>query len=385
MTDDFIIAGAGIGGLAAALALSQAGKQVRVLEQAADIAEIGAGLQLGPNASSVLQKLGIDDDISKLASFPDEVRMLDGVSGKQLNRVVLDEEFRERFGAPYRVIHRGDLLGTLLRACRQQPSIAIETNAQVRSFSAEASSIAVESKAGKRSAGALIGADGNRSSVRAQLLEDGPPEFAGHIIARALVPAIDMPLKDNAVCLWLLPGGHVVHYPVRGGEAFNLVVAWDGSWEDDGWSAPAEAIEVAAITKQAVAPLRSVIKAAPSWHKWAAADRMPAEKWGEGRVTLLGDAAHPVLPYLAQGAVMALEDAIVLRDAIGSHDETAEAFRTYEAARQPRLKQMLEMCRKAGLAYHAGGGFRHIRNFVLRAMSGNASRNRVAWIYDWRP
>lgn len=384
MADDFLIAGGGIGGLASALALAQNGHRVRVLEQAPGIDEIGAGLQLGPNASGVLQKLGIDEEIDGLSGFPEEVRILDGVSGKRLNRVVLDEEFRARFGAPYRVIHRGDLLRTLHRACQREPIISIETNAILRSFDVQEDQISVDSAAGTRTAATLIGADGIRSTVRAQLLEDGPPEFAGHVIARALVPAADMPLKDNAVCLWLLPGGHIVHYPVRGGDFYNLVVAWDGSWEDEGWSAPSDTKEVAAVAKSAVKPLRAVIKAAPSWRKWAAADRKPAPQWGKGNVTLVGDAAHPVLPYLAQGAVMALEDAIVLADCVEKHDEIPPALRAYESARQPRLAQMHEMCRKAGLAYHAGGGFRFVRNLVLRMMSGNASRDRVAWIYDWR-
>ncbi|MEM7425037.1 MAG: FAD-dependent monooxygenase [Pseudomonadota bacterium] len=384
MAEDILIAGAGIGGLASALALAQGGNRVRVLEQASDIEEIGAGLQLGPNAADVLQRLGVDEEVSALAGFPDEVRILDGLTGRRLNRVVLDEEFRARFGAPYRVIHRGDLLGILHRACDQHSAIAIETGAKLKDFKTEEDMVLVESQAGPRTAHALIGADGIHSTVREKLLGDGPAEFAGHVIARSLIPAQGMPLKDNAVCLWLLPGGHIVHYPVRGGEQFNLVVAWDEIWQDEGWSARAIAHDVTAVAKKAVKPLRSVLDAAPSWRKWAAADRPPSNRWGKGRVTLVGDAAHPVLPYLAQGAVMALEDAVVLADCVAHEPELRQALRAYEHARKPRLARMHEMCRKAGLAYHAGGGFRFIRNLILRTMSGKASRNRVAWIYDWR-
>jgi len=306
------------------------------------------------------------------------------VTGKRLNRVVLDSEFVTRFGASYRVIHRGDLLSTLLRACEAQDAIAIETATLVQSFSDSGTSVEVQTRKGARTGSALIGADGIRSAVRGQLLDDGPPEDAGHAIARALIPAADMPLKDNAVCLWLIPGGHMVHYPVRGGEMYNLVVAWDGDWSEVGWSAKATAVEVEAVTAKAVRQVQDVLRAAPSWRKWSAADRPPGEKWGEGRVTLLGDAAHAVLPYLAQGAVMALEDAVVLAKELGTQPTTEETLRAYEAARQPRLEQMHEMCRKAGMAYHATGGFRMMRNLILCTMSGKASRNRVGWIYDWR-
>ncbi len=385
MAKQILIAGAGIGGLAAALALAKGKQRVCVLEQAPLVEEIGAGLQLGPNATGVLQQLGVDEQVSEFAGFPDAVCIRDGITGKTLNQVRLGPDFQERFGAPYRVIHRGDLLGLLLKAVQTRKTIKLETSARVQSFEDLGDKgVEVDTATGRRKGGMLIGADGIRSAVRGQLLDDGAPTSAGHIIARSLVSSAQMPVSDNVVTLWLVPGGHVVHYPLRGGRVFNLVAAWDGDWAEATWGMSADATEVEALAAGAHEQLRAILAAAPNWRKWSAAHRAPAPKWGEGNVSLLGDAAHPVLPYLAQGAVMALEDAVVLAGELAKADTHSDALRAYEAARQPRLAQMYDMCRKAGLAYHAGGVFRLVRNFILQRMSDNASRNRVAWIYDWR-
>ena len=386
MAKQILIAGAGIGGLAAALALAKGKQRVCVLEQAPLVEEIGAGLQLGPNATSVLQALGVDEAVSSFAGFPEEVRIRDGMSGKTLNTVRLGDDFVKRFGAPYRVIHRGDLLSALFKAVQERKSIKLETSARVQGFEdLGEKGVEVETAKGRRKGGLLVGADGIRSAVRAEVVGDGPPTDAGHIIARSLVSSAQMPISDNAVTLWLVPGGHVVHYPLRGGRVFNLVAAWDGDWAEATWGMAAEAAEVEALAENAHPQLREILAAAPNWRKWAAAHRAPVDTWGRGNVTLLGDAAHPVLPYLAQGAVMALEDAVVLADQLAKTDAIPDGLRAYEAARQPRLTQMYDMCRKAGMAYHAGGVFRMIRNLILRRMSDNASRDRVAWIYDWRP
>ena len=386
MAKQILIAGAGIGGLASALALAKGKQRVCVLEQAPLVEEIGAGLQLGPNAASVLQALGIDEEVSTYAGFPDEVRILDGITGKTLNTVRLGADFVERFGAPYRVIHRGDLLSVLFKAVQTRKLIKLETSARVQGFNdLGEKGIELETAKGRRKGSLLIGADGIRSAVRAQVVGDGAPTNAGHIIARSLVSSAQMPSSDNAVTLWLVPGGHVVHYPLRGGRVFNLVAAWDGDWAEATWGMSAEATEVEALAANAHPKLREILAAAPNWRKWAAAHRAPSNTWGAGNVTLLGDAAHPVLPYLAQGAVMALEDAVVLADELAKTGTVSAALRSYEAARQPRLAQMYDMCRKVGMAYHAGGVFRMVRNLILRRMSDTASRNRVAWIYDWRP
>ncbi|MGI9371818.1 MAG: FAD-dependent monooxygenase, partial [Hyphomicrobiales bacterium] len=368
MAETLLIAGGGIAGLATALAVAKAGYEAAVFEQADELQEFGAGMQLGPNAAHALVQLGIGKELNKAAGFPEEVRILDGITGRTLNTVRLGEGFEKTYGAPYRVIHRGDLLDALAKACAKQKRITINLSSPVSKISID-DDVSVTVKRKKISGSALVGADGIRSFVRSELVNDGGPELSGQTIGRALIPAEIMPVPESAVHLWMLPGGHVVHYPIRGGKAYNLVAAYDAPWEDEGWNAPATKDEIETWFEDCTGVLRQVLAAAPEWRKWAGADRAPGTAWGVGPATLVGDAAHGVLPYLAQGAAMALEDAATLGNMLSDTKECAAAFRAYEALRQPRTERLYRETRAAGQAYHAGGATRLARNMVLRTMS----------------
>ncbi|WP_137392402.1 FAD-dependent monooxygenase [Rhodoligotrophos defluvii] len=381
-----VIVGGGIAGLAAALALARAGCPSRVLEQAASFEEIGAGLQLGPNGMRALDALGLTEIITPKLVAPRAIEIRDGLTGRLLTAVPLGDAVLQRFGAPYRVVHRADLLGALLAAARQEPLISLETGSPVAAIAPEQGSARVTLRNGSTlTAPAVIGADGVRSAVRVALIGDGDPVYANHTLYRALILRRKAPpvATDDLVTLWLCPGGHVVHYPVSGGERVNIVAAFDSHWHEPGWAAHGSKRALLTAFGAVVPELRAVLDGTDRWLKWAAVDRLPAQRWGVGAVTLIGDAAHPVLPYLAQGASMALEDAVVLGRKLAAGRDFASAFRAYEAERQPRTARMQSQCRQVGRAYHARGPVRLVRNAMLRLMRPAQSYARMAWIYDW--
>jgi 2-polyprenyl-6-methoxyphenol hydroxylase-like FAD-dependent oxidoreductase len=385
MSDEVLIAGGGIGGLAAALGVAMVGRSARVFEQADAFQEFGAGLQLGPNAHRALEFLGIGSEIDTVASQPEEVQILDGVTGKQLSTITLGEEFRNIYGAPYRVIHRGDLLRLLVKACKRQKNIELNLSSPVKGLTVEKGVPALKAGGKLIKGAAIIGADGVRSTIRAETINDGGAVPTGHIIGRALIPGHIMPDTSPVVCLWMLPGGHVVHYPIRGGKDYNVVAAFDGNWQEDGWTAPASKAEIEERFEHCTGRLRDILAVVREWHKWAGTDRNPIKVWGDGPVTLIGDAAHGVLPYLAQGAAMSLEDACVLSRELKSAPDPTSAFRAYETERAPRVKRLRETSRNLGTMYHAGGPVRLARNIALRAMGETAARSRLDWIYNWQP
>lgn len=376
----FLIAGGGIAGLGAALALSRAGRVSSVFEQAPAFEEVGAGLQLGPNGVKALKALGAWEAVEPFCFAPPAIHIRDGVTGKTLSRLPLGAAFADRFGAPYRVIHRGDLLKALLGVAQSRPDIALNTNAQVTGFSD--SSLQFADGTALPFTG-LIGADGIRSRIRQNLLADGPPRFAGQVICRALVPRMQIAGVEPDVTLWLCPGGHVVHYPVSGGKAMNMVAAFDGGWTGEGWSAEATRDELMAAFPQACVDLRYILGIPENWRKWAGATRKAAPKWGAGNVTLMGDAAHPMLPYLAQGAVMALEDAATLGACIARGQETATALRTYEALRRPRTARVAATSGGLARIYHAQGFLKFARDCVLRLSPPGFTLARMGKLYDW--
>ena len=384
-----IVAGGGIAGLAAAIGAARAGHEVLVLEQAPAFTELGAGIQIGPNGRRALEELGAWEWLRHHVFFPRAIRIRRARSGGELGRVPLGEAFRRRFRGTYQVVHRADLLAALLAVAEEEPAITLKTASRVVAWQRRADAMSVRLEdGGQATARGLIGADGIHSRVRAQLLGDVRPRFSGHVLYRALVPMEEVPTVVDVrnVNLWLNPHGHVVHYPVKGGAALNIVAAVNECWNaGDTWGEPTQAEAVHRIFARACDELRAVLALPRQWMRWGGADRPPVTTWGTGALTLIGDAAHPTLPYLASGAVMALEDAVVLMRHLAQHKDLAAAFRAYERERQPRTARIVNSSWRLARIYHATGLMAAGRDAFIRLTSGVASLERMAWLYDWRP
>lgn len=381
-----IVIGGGIGGLAVAMSLVQQNIEVLLLEQAEEIGEIGAGIQLGPNAYSALDALGVGEAARNRSVFTDYLLMMDAVDAKPVGKIEVGEAFRQRFGNPYGVIHRADIHLSIFEAVQEHPLISFKTSTRVESVEMRSDGITVIDQHGERyNADAVVGADGVRSVVR-QLLINDPPRVTGHVVYRAVVDVADMPedLRVNAPVLWAGPRCHLVHYPLRGGEQYNLVVTFH-SREQEEWSVTEGSREEVLSYFQGIdASPRRLLALPKSWKRWATADREPVEKWGEGLATILGDAAHPTTQYLAQGACMALEDAVVLGQAIKKCEgNLEEAFRLYESLRIPRTARMVWSAREMGRLYHAKGTERLVRNQLWKGRSQEQFYDALQWLYGW--
>jgi len=388
-----VIAGAGIGGLTAALAIARHGFRVSVLEAADRLEEIGAGIQLSPNASRILIALGLAERLASHVIVPEELKVMDAASGRVLTRAPLGAEAEERYGAPYWVIHRGDLQARLFEAVTAHRDISLHLGIKVENFAIRESGIAV---AAYRNAQpfeergiALIGADGLWSTLRNRLAHHAAPRFAHHTAWRALVAAeaVTREFSAPAVNLWLGRDAHLVHYPVKGGRLINIVAILRDEWAEPGWSAPGALDELLARFPASAwhASARNLIGAAAHWQKWALYDCSPLQHWGQGPVTLLGDAAHPMLPYLAQGAAMAIEDAAVLGRCLGEmRDDPTSALRVYEQKRTERTARTQRAARSNGTIYHLGGIGALLRTLALRTMGERLIR-RYDWLYGWQP
>ena len=370
----FLIAGGGIAGLGVALGLARIGKSSHVLEKAPHFEEVGAGLQLGPNAVRALQYLGAWDAVAPHCVSPAEIQVRDGLSGNILQRIRLGADFEKQFGAPYRVAHRADLLNGLLESARSKPGIKLQNNAGVTDVSIAETTLTL--KSGKTHAGqAIIAADGVHSMIRSHLLGQQRKTPIGHMLHRGLAPIASVPASVNidAVTLWLFPGGHVVHYAVSNWRHFNIVAAV----EDPG-------ISLWTAFQGACQPLADILDQKINWTKWPALDSAPAPIWSKNRTVLIGDAAHASLPYLAQGAAMALEDACVLSNAIQSANELESAFQDFTESRFKRTGAIQKRSRQLGRIYHAAGVLRQARNAVLKATPRRSFTKRMAWIYSWQ-
>ena len=370
----FLIIGGGIAGLAAGLGLARIGRPSHIFEKAPSFDEIGAGLQLGPNAVRALQWLGAWDAIAPHCVSPAEIQVRDGLSGNILQRIRLGADFENHFGAPYRVAHRADLRNGLLESVRSRPNIELQANAEVTNVSIADTTLFL--KSGKTFAGqALIAADGVHSAIRNLMGVQPGKNPIGHMLHRGLVPIASVPASVNidVVTLWLYPGGHVVHYAVSNWRHFNIVAAVEDP-----------EISLWAAFQGACQPLADVLEPKINWTKWPALDLAPARNWNRNRTVLIGDAAHATLPYLAQGAAMALEDACVLSIAIQRTNELESAFRNFTQSRFRRASAIQIKSRQLGRIYHANGVLRQARNAVLKATPGRAFTKRMSWIYSWQ-
>ena len=381
-----LIAGGGIGGLTAALALSRHGFRVCLLEQAREFKEIGAGIQLGPNAFKMFDRLGITDQINTTAVFPESLLVMDSITAEEVTRIPLGEKFRDRFRYPYALIHRADIHAVLLLACQNSPLIALVTSQKVVRFEDDGDRVMAYTEDGKSFEGAaLIGADGLWSTIRATVVADGPPRVSGHIAYRAVLATEEVPLhlRIPSMTLWAGPRNHLVHYPLRGGELFNLVAVFHSDRYREGWDSAGDPDELKKRFQDVVPDVQTMLGKIESWRMWVLCDREPVKNWSHGRVTLLGDAAHPMLQYLAQGACMAIEDAVVLAEemdrAAGDH---AKAFEAYQERRYLRTGRVQLTARLYGEFFHASGASREIRNQFLRERTAEAARESVGWLYD---
>jgi salicylate hydroxylase len=389
-----IVAGAGIAGLTAALALARAGLRVTVLEQAAKLEETGAGIQLSPNASRVLIGLGLQERLAPSVMTPQAIRVMAGGSGREIVRIPLGDEAERRYGAPYWTIRRGDLQSALYGAAQTAQDVTLKLGTRLDDFVAHVNGVTVQARSGRQVVDergvALIGADGIWSSVSKQLGKQRAPRFRHRTAWRALVPAEAMPaeFREPIVHLWLGHDAHLVHYPVKAGRLINIVGIVHDRWNETGWSTAGERAEILRhFARWSWADnVRALIAIPDQWLKWALYDRKAPFRGGVGPVTLIGDAAHPMLPFLAQGAGMAIEDAAVLADMLGKYfDDPVDALRAYEGARRLRTARAQQVSRSQARIYGRSGPEAMIRNFGMRLIGGEKLRARYDWLYNWQP
>ncbi|MBI0535813.1 3-hydroxybenzoate 6-monooxygenase [Roseomonas sp. KE2513] len=381
-----LIAGGGIGGLAAALGLAQAGFNVTVLERAPVLGEIGAGIQLGPNAFQAFDHLGIGDAARAMAVYVDQLRLMDALMAEDIAIIDLKEDFRRRFGNPYAVVHRGDLHGVFLRACEASPRITLRTGCAVMDYEQDGSGVTALLQSGEAVPGSvLIGADGLWSRIRTRVVGDGPPRVTGHTTYRSVIPTEQMPedLRWNAATLWAGPKCHIVHYPLSGWKTFNLVVTYHNDAPEPVAGLPVEEEEVMRGFEHVHPKAQSIIRHGRDWKLWVLCDRDPTEKWVDGRVAVLGDAAHPTLQYLAQGACMAMEDGVCLAQEMAAHPGDAEAaLEAYRRRRVLRTARVQLQSRAVGdHIYHPAGAHAALRNSIMSSKSQEQWYDTIHWLY----
>ncbi len=381
-----LIAGGGIGGLAAACGLARKGVPSIVVEQAAQLGEIGAGIQIGPNAFHCFDYLGVGDEARSVAVYIDALRLMDAKTADDITHIPLDEPFRRFYGNPYAVVHRADLHGVLLRDCQASPLIDLRTSHVVTGYAQDGARATLFCKDRDPIEGrALIGAEGLRSVIRQQLVGDGEPRVSGHTTYRSVIPTEQMPedLRWNAATLWAGPKCHIVHYPLKGGSVFNLVVTYHRDVQEAIAGKPVDKEEVAQGFEHIHPKARQVIEHGTDWKLWVLCDRDPISNWVDGRVALLGDAAHPMLQYFAQGACMAMEDAVALSHCVehcGSDIETA--LQRYQQMRRVRTARVQMNSRLIGeYIYHPDDARAAVRNHIMRGMSAQDWYSQLNWLY----
>jgi salicylate hydroxylase len=382
--------------LTASLALAAQGFRVVVLEKAPRLEEAGAGLQLSPNASSVLIDLGLRGRLAARAVTPDAISLMSAQRGGEVIRMPLGEAASFGADAPYWVVHRADLQAALQAEVEDHPDIELRLGCQFEDAVAHAKGLTVVQRSGmtrqQEVAVGLIGADGIWSTVRQHLFPDVQPQFSGLIAWRGTLDATQLPREYTArrVQLWMGPRAHLVAYPVSGAQRINVVAVVPGTWNRPGWSAPGEVSEIknAFASSRWPGPARMMIGAVDGWRKWALFTVPEGGAWSSGAIALLGDAAHAMLPFAAQGAAMAIEDAAVLARCLGATGETgagiADALKRYARLRRARVRRVQRAARRAGQIYHLTGAMALARDLTIKAMGAKRMLARQDWIYDWR-
>jgi salicylate hydroxylase len=368
--------------------------RVVVLEQAERLEETGAGIQLSPNATRTLIELGLGERLRPHVVTPLALRVLNAKSGREIVRMPLGDTAEQRYGAPYWSIHRGDLQAALSSAVAENLDISLRLGVRVEDFVAHDNGVTVSARSRggiwHEHGDAVIAADGLWSVMRARMGYREPPRFAGRTAWRALLPAKHAPPEFRAplIHLWLGREAHIVHYPVKDGALINIVVIINDGWNAPGWSAPASRDELLPrLSVERVAPqVLGLINQPEAWLKWALFDRRPLLNWSQGAVALIGDAAHPMLPYLAQGAAMAIEDAAVAAQCLAQMpDDATAALRAYCAVRRARASKVQRLAARNGGRYHLAGISAVARNTAMRLMGGTRLLHHYDWLYDWRP
>jgi len=381
-----LIAGGGIGGLSAALALGRKGIAVRVIEQAREIGGIGYGIQLGPNVFHMFDRLGLSDIVKREADFPQAAVWLDAFSGREVTRVDTTPEILRRFGHPYIIIHRGDLHNILMDACRKVDAISFATGSAVTGFDDRGTHVVVHTANGDHVDGAaLIGADGIRSRVRAQMFGDGDPNYIGWVAHRTTIPIEQVPeeVDRNVVALWGGEGFHIVHYPLRHGKLFNIVTVFRTPTYAQKVDMAGYKAEIDKTYARAHPVMKKLIEMTALDWRGAVADREPIRHWTKGRAVLLGDAAHSTLQSLAQGACMAIEDGVVLAELIATSRGNYEAaFAQFQAERVTRTARVIFESRYMWEVLHPEGNTREPVHRRFRAMSRDQVWDEMAWLYD---
>jgi salicylate hydroxylase len=377
-----LIAGGGIGGLSAALALALKGRRVHVLEKAPEFGEIGYGIQMGPNVSRMLDRLGLLKALEPHSVFPDALILVDAIDNREITRIALGRKFLERYQFRYFVIHRRDLHGEIYQACKRREEITLEASRGLVSFEERGKSVVVRCENGAEYEGtAVIGAEGLWSPTRAVIVADGAPRVTGHVTYRGVVPTgeiIDRGHLDS-MTIWVGPNFHLVQYRLRGGAVMNNVATVSsrrfrrGEKDFGGWD------ELEEVISRAAPPVRDMLRYFSRDRNWVLHDRDPVTHWSRGRATLLGDAAHPTLQYLAQGANMAIEDGVVLAEKVAAAGEDyARAFLAYQRERMNRTARVVLSSRFFGEYFHVDGGARELRNELARRRDPENP-----WEIDW--
>jgi salicylate hydroxylase len=388
-THPILVAGAGIGALTFALAASRLGIETILIERRTKIEEIGAGIQLSPNASRILIQLGLGPALSRLSAEPERLHVRDGLTGTTLSSMPLGNAMREAYGAPYLTLHRADLQTILLDAIRGAANVRLAFGRRVTQFENTSSHLIVstETSSGIETyhGSALVGADGLWSIIATCIGDQQKPRFSNNTAWRGTISRADWPtaLPASETGLWLGPDAHIVHYPIRGGALMNIVAITADKTGEEGWNRPGDPALLQKRFEAWSPSVRNALSSVPEWQIWSLYDTPPRPHWSKGNVTLLGDAAHPVLPFLAQGAALAIEDAAILvREIIRSPHDLGRAFSAYETVRKPRAARVQAAAHQNASTFHATWPLSTARNFIMRRTD---LMKRYAWLYGWHP